>query len=187
GVLILTKVISPWVKSRNLRSLQSLGGMSAEIQESLSNFRVIVAFNRLDYFRQKFDEANEKNFKASVSAGLASSIFLPVYGLAHSVAQLIVLAYGIALIGTGNNSVGLLIGFLLYVNSFYMPLRQLAALWSSFQLSLAAIDRISEVLTLESNMPVVPTASNEPALSGSVLAFQNVSFSYPGGRPVLKD
>ncbi len=75
-----------------MKSLQSLGGMSAEIQESLSNFKVIVAFNRLDYFRQKFNEANERNFAASVGAGLASNIFMPIYGLSFNLAQLIVLS-----------------------------------------------------------------------------------------------
>jgi ATP-binding cassette subfamily B protein len=76
----------------------------------------------------------------------------------------------------------LLIGFLLYVNSFYMPLRQIATLWSSLQLALAGLDRISEVLALKSNMPVVPNAMTG---SGSVLAFQNVGFGYRSGQDVL--
>ena len=71
---------------------------------------------------------------------------MPVYGLAFNLAQLVVLCYGIYLIAAGAMTVGLLIGFLLYVNSFYLPLRQVAMLWSSFQLALAAVDRISEVL-----------------------------------------
>ncbi|HLH31319.1 MAG TPA: ABC transporter ATP-binding protein [Terriglobia bacterium] len=185
GVLILTQLISAWVKSKNLKSLQSLGGMSADIQESMSNFKVIVAFNRLDYFRQKFDEANERNFKASVSSGLANGVFMPVYGLAFNLAQLIVLSYGIYLITAGQMTVGLLIGFLLYVNSFYMPLRQVAMLWSSFQLALAALDRISDVLALESNMPVLP-ASSEKQRSPGILQFENVHFTYPGGQEVLR-
>jgi len=184
GVMILTKVISPWVKSRSARSLRSLGNMSAEITESLSNFKVIVAFNRVDYFRQKFNEANEQNFHASVSAGIASGVFMPIYGLAQTLAQLVVLAYGVSLIGTGNVTVGLVIGFLMYVNSFYMPLRQIAALWASFQLALASIDRISEVLRLESNMTVIPAQAAEGT---SRLAFKNVTFGYGSGRPVLKD
>ncbi len=165
-------------------SLQSIGGMSAEIQEGLANFKVIVAFNRLDYFRQKFNEANERNFSASVAGGIANNIFMPVYGFAFNLAQLIVLSYGIYLIAAGNLTVGLLIGFLLYVNSFYMPLRQLAMLWSSFQLALAGLDRISEVLALESNMPVT---SGAPARSGGVLEFNKVHFAYPGGKEVLRD
>jgi ATP-binding cassette subfamily B protein len=183
GVLIFTQLISAWVKNKNLKSLQSLGGMSAEIQESMSSFKVIVAFNRLDYFRQKFNEANERNYSASVGAGIANNIFMPVYGLAYNVAQLVVLSYGILLISSGSLTVGLLIGFLLYVNSFYMPLRQVAALWSSFQLALAALDRISEVLALEPNMPTPPP---EPARSPAVIKFENVHFSYPGGQEVLK-
>src|SRR5262245_56889262 len=186
GVLILTQLISGWVKAKNLKSLQSLGGMSAEIQESMSNFKVIAAFNRVDYFRQKFDEANQRNFKASVASGLANGVFMPVYGLAFNLAQLIVLSYGIYLIAAGNLTVGLLIGFLLYVNSFYMPLRQVAMLWSSFQLALAALDRISDVLELESNMPVLPATGQ--LRTGSVLEFNKVHFSYAGGKEeVLRD
>jgi ATP-binding cassette, subfamily B, bacterial len=184
GVLIVTRALSPWVKRRNVRSLQALGGMSGEIQESLSNFKVIVAFNRRDYFRRKFDEANERNFKASIASGLASNVFTPIYGLSYNLAQIIVLAYGITLIASGRLTVGLLIGFLLYVNSFYLPLRQLAQVWATFQLALAGLDRVSAVLALESNLPVVPAP---PAPADSVLAFENVSFSYPGGREVLSD
>jgi ATP-binding cassette subfamily B protein len=185
GVLVLTKLTAGWVKGKNVKSLQALGSISAEIQESLSNFKVIVAFNRRDYFRQKFDEANAHNFSASVGAGLASNIFLPVYGFAFNLAQLIVLTYGVYLITAGNLTVGMLIGFLMYVNSFYMPLRQLAAVWSSFQLALAGLDRISEVLALESNMPTL--ADGETAGAGTVLEFERVSFTYPGGANVLRD
>jgi ATP-binding cassette subfamily B protein len=183
GVFAATKATSAWVKARNLKSLQSLGGMSSEIQESLQNFKVIVAFNRMDYFQRKFETANEANYAASVSAGVANNIFMPMYGLAHHVAQLLVVAYGIVLIGRDETTAGQLIGFLLYVNSFYGPLRQLATVWSSFQLALAALDRISEVLALESDMQVVAAG---PAESNGVLEFRNVSFQYPGGKDVLR-
>lgn len=185
GVLIVTQLLSPWVARKNLASLQTLGGMSAEIQESLSNFRVIVAFNRLDYFRQKFNAANERTYAASVGAGLANNVFMPIYGLSYNLAQVIVLAYGILLVAAGQMTVGLLIGFLLYVNSFYLPLRQLAAVWTAYQQALAALDRISAVLALESNLPVVP--SDDPARPGAVLEFEHVAFSYPGGQKVLRD
>ena len=56
ALLMFTQLISGWVKRRNLSSMQSLGGMSAEIQESLNNFKVIIAFNRRDYFRKRFQE-----------------------------------------------------------------------------------------------------------------------------------
>jgi ATP-binding cassette, subfamily B, bacterial len=189
GVLAVTKTTSAWVKARNLKSLQSVGGMSAEVQQSLENFKVIVAFHRMDYFQKKFEAANEANYAASVSAGYANNVFMPMYGLAHQLAQLLVVAYGIVLIGAGQTTTGELIGFLLYVNNFYGPLRQLATVWSSFQLALAALDRISEVLALESDMPLV---SSGPVASDSVLEFRNVYFQYPAskdgaGKEVLRD
>jgi ATP-binding cassette subfamily B protein len=184
GVLIVTRAISAWVKSKNKKSLQAMGGMSAEIQESLENFKAIVAFNRLDYFRDKFNVANETNFKASLGSGMASNIFMPMYGLASGLAQIIVLAYGIWLISTGSITVGLLIGFLLYVNSFYGPLRQLASVWQSLQLALASLDRISEVLDLETDLQILPIVKTADL---SALEFKNVSFHYTEGIDVLKD
>jgi ATP-binding cassette subfamily B protein len=180
--LLITRSTGAWVKNRNLKSLQGLGGMSSEIQESLNNFKVIVAFNRVDYFRRKFNAANATNYAASTAAGIANNLFIPLYGLSGTLAQLAVIAYGIWLIGAGQLTVGLLIGFLLYVNSFYQPMRQLATVWSSFQLGLAALERISEVLALESDMLVLPAAA---ASSDSVLSFRNVHFKYPDGKEVL--
>lgn len=184
GVFVVTKASAAWVKRRNMRSMQTLGGLSAEVQESLHNFKVIVAFNRLDYFQRKFKTANDSNYGASVSAGFANNIFMPMYGFAHNLAMLLVLAYGIVLIGAGESTAGLLIGFLLYVNNFYGPMRQLATVWSSYQLALAALDRISEVMALESDMPVLPAGAPE---STSVLQFRKVHFQYPGGKEVLHD
>jgi ATP-binding cassette subfamily B protein len=184
GVVLLTRGTSAWIKRMNLGSLQALGGMSSEVQESLNNFKVIVAFNRVDYFRWKFKTANEKNFAASTRAGLANNIFMPLYGLASHLAQLIVVAYGIYLIEAGQVTLGLLIGFLLYVNNFYGPMRQLATVWASFQMAMAALDRISEVLALESNLPVIEAAG---AKSDSVLSFRQVWFHYPDGKEVLRD
>ena len=184
-VLVITQLISPWVKKANFKSLQSIGGMSGEIQESINNFKVIVMFNRLDYFRDKFNESNDRNFSASVKAGIASNIFMPLYGFAYNLGQLIVLAYGIHLIAEGSFTVGLLIGFLLYVNNFYNPLRHLAAAWSTLQLALAGIDRISELLALESNMAVIPSSAAADQ-SAPVIEFRNASFAYPDSTDVLK-
>ena len=193
GVLIVTQLISGWVQKKNLSSLQTLGGLSAEIQESLNNFKVIVAFNRLDYFREKFKSANEANYNSSISAGVANNIFIPIYGLAANLAQLIVLAYGIVLIEGGHMTIGLLIGFTLYVTNFYNPLRQLASVWSSLQLALAALDRISEVLGMESDMKVtVPDAvaannASGATTSDAILEFKNVGFRYFDSGDILKN
>jgi len=182
-IWIFTKAISPWVKRKNAANLKSLGGLSSEIQESLNNFKVIIAFNRRDYFRKRFDEANKKNYDTSVSAGLANNIFTPVFGLSSNIGQLIVLSFGIYLIMTGKFSIGLLIGFLAYVNNFYHPLRQLAGLWASFQVAMAGWDRISQILSLDTNLLVKKDETLE--IASSYLSFRDVSFTYPNGKEVL--
>jgi len=182
-IWVFTRFASPWVKKRNAESLRSTGALSSEVQESLHNFKVIVAFDRRDYFRKRFAEVNRDNYSTSVKAGVANNLFMPVYTLFSNIGQLIVLTFGIYLIAQGNFTIGLLISFLAYVNSFYNPLRQLASLWANFQLALAAWDRVRKILDLENNMPVIP--GRERITSPSLLAFRNVSFSYPNGTEVL--
>lgn len=182
-ILLITAVLSPWVRKKNAANLKSTGGMSAEIQESLSNFKVIIAFNRRDYFRKRFDEANRQNYKTAIGAGLANNIFVPVYAMLASFAQLIVLLYGIHLISIGEFSLGLLVSYLSYATNFYNPLRQLAALWSSFQVAMAGWDRISQILSLESNLQQLP--STEAESGAALLEFRNVHFSYNDQQEIL--
>jgi ATP-binding cassette subfamily B protein len=182
-LLIFTKSVSPWVRKKNEASLKSLGNLSAEIQESLANFKVVIAFNRRDYFRKRFEEANHENYSRSVQAGIANNILSPVYTFASNIGQLIVLSLGIWLIIKGYFSIGLLISFIAYITNFYNPLRQMAALWANFQLALAAWDRISFLLFFKNNLDVVD--GHGPVSSNSYLHFGNVSFSYPNGKEVL--
>ncbi|MFC0875346.1 ABC transporter ATP-binding protein [Saccharicrinis sp. FJH2] len=182
-IWIFTKFVSPWVKKRNSESLKTTGFLSSEVQESLNNFKVIVAFDRRDYFRERFKKANRKNYSASVKAGVANALFMPVYTILSNVGMLIVLTYGIYLISQGSFTVGFLISFIAYVNSFYNPLRQLASLWASFQLALAAWERIQKILSMESNMHVIE--SEEEEKTETLLTFKDVSFSYPNGTKVL--
>ncbi|MFI5136599.1 MAG: ABC transporter ATP-binding protein [Sphingobacteriales bacterium] len=182
-ILVFTSLTSAWVKSRNAKNLKSVGGMSAEIQESLNNFKVIIAFNRRDYFRKKFDEANKQNYNTAISAGIANNTFVPVYGLFSSLAQLIVLSYGIYLISAGQFGMGLLVSYLAYANLFYNPLRQLAALWASFQTAMASWDRISHILALDTDLVIVEGTDTE--ISRSLLEFRNVHFSYDDSKEIL--
>ena len=180
-----TKAVSPWVKGRNAVNMKSTGNLSAEIQESLNNFKVIIAFNRRDYFRKKFDEANTDNYNSAIKAGIANNIFTPIYGFSSNIGQLVVLGFGIYLIAAGQFSVGLLISFLAYIAQFYNPLRQIAALWTSFQVALAGWDRISQILVQENNLVVIP--SEKQTDDQFLLSFKNVTFSYVPDKEILSN
>ena len=183
-IFIFTRIISPWVKNKNAVSMQRTGGLSAEIQESLQNFKVIIAFNRRDYFRNRFEQANKENYDAALIAGIANNIFLPVYGLFAAVAQLIVLLVGIYLISEQQFTIGLLVSYLAYAVNFYNPLRQIAALWANFQAAMASWDRISHMLNLESNLLPVP-ATEAVSVEETVMEFRDVSFGYDENKEIL--
>ena len=183
-IFIITKLVSPWIKKRNAVSMQRTGGLSAEIQEGLHNFKVIIAFNRRDYFRNRFEEANKSNYTSAVAAGIANNIFIPVYGFFAAVAQLLVLTFGIYLISTGKFSIGLLVSYLAYAVNFYNPLRQLAALWANFQVAMAGWDRISYILSMENNLPILPVATVEKS-NDAIMEFKDVSFGYDDGKEIL--
>jgi ATP-binding cassette subfamily B protein len=183
-VIIFTFIVSPWVKRTNSDALKATGALTAEASESIQNFKVVVAFNRRDFFRDRFAVANETNYLSSIKANIATSTLSPVYTLASNGAQLIVLAYGIYLVSNGNLTLGILVGYLSYVNSLYNPLRQIASLWGNFQVALAGWDRIYSILQIESDIKSEEVPHVIQADS-ALLKFENVSFYYEPEKEIL--
>lgn len=185
---VYTSALSPWVKKRMKENLKAMGGLSGEIQESLEHFKVIVAFDRRDYFRQRFAEANDANKRAAIRSGLAIDSYAPVYDFASTFAQLVVVVYGLALISQGMMTIGLLLSFLIYIAQFYGPLRQIAILWQSFQLAVAGWDRVSEILDEDPGMAITNNVrAHGDAPTQPVLEFRDVSFRYSENGNVLSD
>ncbi|NCT54886.1 ABC transporter ATP-binding protein [Candidatus Falkowbacteria bacterium] len=182
-LVIITLLLSPWLKKTNLHSARTLGNLSSEIQESLNNFKVIIAFNRRDFFNKRFQDVNRKNYVASIIAGVANNTFAPIYGLAANAGQLIILIYGIYLISNNLFTIGLLIGFLMYANNFYNPLRQLASLWASLQAALASWERVYEIMTLENDLQILPAVNKNE--TGGLLVFKDVDFQYNDSEKIL--
>jgi len=205
---IFNKLVSPWVKKKNAVYLKSVGAMSAEIQESLGNFKVVLAFNRRDYFRKRFGQVNNENYSTAIRATLSNNVYTPVYGFLAILGQIVVLLYGAYLIKHGEFSAPFFVSFFIYTQTFYDPLRQLAALWSGFQTAVAGWDRISRILYLESDLVTVPEeeatvigggltvvpaggngstgANGSGGRSPALIEFRSVSFAYPNGKDVLR-
>lgn len=186
-MLILTRALSPWIKRRNAVSLKTTGELSSEVNESLANFKVIVAFERRDFFRQSFSEINASNTEQAMKAGVANGILAPIYTFCSQLGQLVVLGWGLAMVSRGEFSLGLLIGYFVYVNRFYDPMRQLAALWASFQAAGAAYERIAEVLEDSSSLPVLARDRVTDEVPKGRLEFRDVGFGYRPGQNVLSD
>ena len=183
GLVLVTKALGPWVRERNAASMKSTGELSAEIAESLDHFKVLVAYQRRDYFRKRFAVANQSNFKMTLVAGLANGIFSPIYTICSQLAQLLALAYGLWLVSLHECTLGLLISFFLYIQRFYDPLRQLASLWANLQAAMAGWERISAILNEDANLPQGPAEASVP--EAPRLEFSDVEFRYRDDLPII--
>lgn len=184
-LLGIAKLSGGYIKRKNAASLQTTGELSASVQENLENFKVMIVFNRQDYFKTRLAQVNEANFNAAKQSELANTAFTPLYAFMGQAAQLIVITYGLSLVLGGALTVGMLVSFLTYTTRFYDPLRQVASFWGSLQAALSAGDRIQHLLTLKSHMDI--EVSEEVHADKGLLAFEHVDFAYPDGKTVLKD
>ncbi|MBF2053577.1 MAG: ABC transporter ATP-binding protein [Candidatus Sericytochromatia bacterium] len=183
-----TRVLTPWLRRANQQNLKQAGLLSAHIQESLSHFQVLAAFNRRDYFRERFAEVNQVAYAAARRAGVANQVFTPVFDFVFQLARLAVLAYGLQLIAAGELGVGLLIAYFAYLNRFYEPLRQMASLWASLQTALASWERVQAILQTPNPLQVLPESRSAGVNPDApVLCFDKVSFGYDPQQPVLKE
>jgi ATP-binding cassette, subfamily B, bacterial len=184
-LFILSSILGPWIRSRNKRNLEAVGNFAADIQENLNNYKVLVVFNRKDYFRKKMHDSTKRTYDAAFRSGIANTISAPLYDLASKVSYLLVLIFGIYLITQGEITLGILVTFIAYADSFYMPLRELASVYSMVQSGLAAWSRIQEILSLKSNKVEI----TEPEVSDThnIMEFKNVDFSYTNDKLILSD
>lgn len=187
-LFIITQLLSPLLKRLNRGSLDATGNLSSQISEGLNAFKVIIAFNRRDYFENRFQEYNDKNYMASVRADIANQSLKPIYDLASNAAQIIVIVYGLSLITSGNLTFGILFTFFTYTQRFYDPLKIIATIWSNVQLAMAAWSRIEDISRMQSNLPVVDNLPVNSSIDPEVIIkFSSVGFGYGDGAQIIKD
>lgn len=184
-LLTIARLSTKYIKQANAASLQTTGNFSGAVQENLENFKVMVVFNRQDYFRTRLAEVNDANFEATKQSELANNAFTPIYTFMGQMAQLIAITYGISLVMTGHITLGILISFLTYITRFYDPLRQVAQFWGSLQAALSSGDRIQHLLGMQPHMDVV--AEQVVHDNKGLMSFENVNFGYPDGKLVLNN
>jgi ATP-binding cassette subfamily B protein len=185
ALIVGTQSIGGWLKQKQAASLQATGSLSAEIQEYLTNFQVVAAFNRRDLLKRRFDAATLTSYQAATRAGIANGVLVPTYDLSAQIAQLITISVGIAFIGGGSMTIGTLVGFLLYVERFYSPFRQMAMIWSNLQVALAGWDRLSEILARPAGMPRVELSA--VSAHEALMEFADVSLTYANGKQALQN
>ena len=177
---------------------QTIGDVSANLQEDIAAVRVTQAFNRADRTTERFREINALNRDANVTAVTVTSAFMPVLDVLGMLAMAIVALFGgyLAIRQPPLVSVGVVVAFLAYVQQFFRPLQTVSTFYAQLQSSLAAAERIFDLVDREPKVKDLPGATRLDSavgartgaqrLDGSV-EFDNVSFSYTHGEPILEN
>ncbi|HEY3229703.1 MAG TPA: ABC transporter ATP-binding protein, partial [Roseiflexaceae bacterium] len=181
-MLLLTNVFSQLSRRAFRRTRAAIGDVSSEIQEEIAGVKIAQAFNRTDLNQQRFAQRNAANRDANVNATAITSAFTPAIDLLSTVATAIVAGYGGYLALNNLITVGVVVAFLTYVQQFFRPIQQLSTFYTTAQSSLAAAERIFDLIDTPVDLTDAPGAREMPPIVGRV-EFDHVSFSY-GDRPL---
>lgn len=167
---------------------ERLAEINAKVQENLSGVRVIKAFAREDYEDANFRSDIEGFYDSRVNAIKLWTRFFPSIDFTVRCTSVLVWTVGAYLIVRDSPGVtmGTLVIFQMYSGFFYEPVRSLATVNDTIQRSLAAAERIFEVIDEVPEIQDDEKAVELPRLEGRV-EFDHVIFSYGGEEEVLTD
>ncbi len=160
------------------------GVLSSVVQENLTGVRVVRAFGRESFERDRFDEKNEHFAGLWIYLGKFMSLYWSIGDLITGIQILTVICLGVLFTVKGKLTVGEFIAFVSYNSSMAWPVRSLGRIVSEMSKAGVSIDRIAYILDEkeEEDRPGVV----KPAINQDIV-FDHVNFNYEEGGPVLKD
>ena len=172
------------------RVFRTLRQKNAEINhrfsEAITGIRAIQTCMAGLHFIHEFNRLNLAHFRAAMAHIRVFAVFMPMVGLMGTLAVAVIIWNGSFMVEDQSLTIGELAAFLTYMKLFFRPLRELSEKFNLLQNALASAERIITVLN-------TPKARQDKAFRGGDfdgirhLAFEDVSFSYESGVPVLKN
>jgi ATP-binding cassette, subfamily B, multidrug efflux pump len=162
-----------------------LSRLNTILQESIAGIKVVKAFAREGYERDRFDTATTDMLAASLKTARAFALLLPLIFTLAQVGQAAILYFGGRQILGGTLTFGNYQEFSLYLFYVFFPMGQLGFIITLMAQASASASRIFEILDAKNDVTDKPNAVELPPLTGKV-AFKDVTFRYFGsGAPVL--
>ncbi|MET0405580.1 MAG: ABC transporter ATP-binding protein [Cystobacter sp.] len=168
------------------KTRETVGDVTAGLQEELGGVRQAQAFNRTERNIERFRERNAANRDANVSATGITAAFSPVIDVLSTLSMALVIGYGGHRVLQGQVSVGLVAAFLLYTQQFFRPLQLAASVYTLMQSALAGAERVYALLDEPREPEDAPDAVALDRAEGRI-SFERVSFAYDAVHPVLHD
>lgn len=181
-LIIATYYFKESVNKSFIRVRNAVAALNAFVQEHITGMSIVQAFAAEDREFQKFRDINKEHRNANVRSIFAYSVFFPFVEL--------ILAVSIGLLvwwsgGQADASVaGTVTSFILCLNLLFRPLRIIADKFNVLQMGMIAAERVFKVI--DNDDVTVNKGTHKTPINGNV-AFEQVSFEYIPGQPVLKD
>ncbi len=181
GWLFSTKIRPTFRKSQ-----KALAELNAKLQDNFSGVQEIQAFCRESHENQQVSLQAGVFTKAMLFALNLSAAFHPGVEFLSSLGTVIVVGTGGVLALHGQLSLPDIVAFLLYLSLFYTPISGLARLLEEMQQAYAGAERVMAIMDTPNDIADAPDAAEMGKAQGAI-AFENVSFAYETGVPVLED
>ena len=169
------------------RSVQrNLGSLNAVMEENIAGIRVVKAFAQEEATYGKFRAENSAYRKAGTTADIITAALGPMFTTMATLTIATTALLGGWLALRGFISIGVIATFIIYIRTFFQPMRTIAMLYNQLQSAAAGAERIFTVLDAKPDVQDVVDAKPLSAVQGAV-EFENVSFAYEPEKPVLID
>ena len=189
--IIPLMVVFLYIWGRKVRKVyretrKTIASVSAKMEESVSGMKEIQSYSREGETRREFQQVNVSNMQANVQAGQVMSAFWPAVSIFTAVGNCLVLWFGGSAVMNGTLSVGVLFGFMSYLNRFFWPIQDLSTFWNNVQSALAAAERVFGIIDTNIEIEDNADAYELQGIEGKIV-YEGLTFSYDPGQPVLKD
>ncbi|OCS83053.1 multidrug ABC transporter ATP-binding protein [Caryophanon tenue] len=165
---------------------RDLGALNGYIEETISGTEVVTLFGQEQHVSETFHEKNEKLRHSALHAETISGMMGPFNNAMNGIGLTLVIGAGAFFILQGYTTVGVLAAFVTYTRQFFRPINQLSNLLNIFQAAIAGAERVFDVLDEDDEVQDKQGAVVATHFDGHV-RFQDVSFSYNEGTPILKN
>ena len=182
--LIATKILSRNVRKFSRRRQMLLGELNGTVEEMISGYRTVVAYNHQDVTTRSFCETSDSLTKAGIRTDIFSGIMGPIMNCIGNIGFVIIAAFGGYFAMNGMISVGVISAFIVYAKQFSRPINELAQVYGQLQTAVAGAERVSNVLDEEAEDMSGETLAAD---QGASVSFRHVNFSYLPEHPVLRD
>ena len=157
------------------------------LREQITGVRVIRAFNRVPYERDRFEQANRDLTLTGLRVNRMFALGLPVLMLIMNLSSVAIVWFGGHLISSGEMPVGNLFAFLAYIMQIFWSMMLAVMMVIFVPRAAASAGRIDQVVSTQPSI-ADPTVPVEPVTASGEVDFRGVTFGYPGGeKPVLCD